>query len=99
MIAGILATAAPVIFRLLEKKFGPKTGETKMAVAADVFDLILGKLATAGKLGEPVPAKEQLVHLLEGLLSGEKQKSDWHEQGMALIAGKRFIVEIIGEVK
>lgn len=99
MIASILAGVAPSLFRLLEKRLGPKTGSAKMQTAVSVAETIFGALATAGKIDGAAPSSEIIRSILEGMLAEEKQKPDWHEQGVADIAGRRFIVEVISEVK
>lgn len=98
MVAGILAAVAPAVFRLLEKRLGPKTGETKMQTAVSVGGTILGALAAAGKLGAAAPAAAEVRAILETLLSQEKAKADWKEQGVVSMAGRRFVVEIVEEV-
>lgn len=99
MIAGIIGAVAPALFRLLEKKLGPKTGETKMQTAVSVAETILGALAAAGKLGGAAPAAAEVKTILEALLAQEKAKPDWKEQGVAEMAGRRFVVEIVEEVR
>ena len=98
MIPTIIAAVAPALFRLLEAKLGPKTGETKMATAVSVAETILGTLASAGKLGQAAPAAAEIKAILETLLSQEKAKPDWKEQGVVSMAGRRFVVEIVSEV-
>ena len=99
MLASILGTAAPFIFRLLEKKFGPKTGDTKMATAIEMLQPLLEKLAASGKLGSAAPTQAELKTLLEQLLNAEKQSPTWREQATLTAGGKKLIVEIIGEVE
>lgn len=99
MIATILGVVAPAVFRLLEAKLGPKTGETKMQTAVGVAETILGALAASGKLGSAAPAASEIRTILETLLAQEKAKPDWKEQGVVSMAGRRFVVEIVEEVK
>lgn len=99
MLESILGIAAPFVFRLLEKKFGPKTGDTKMSVALEMLQPLLDKLAAAGKLGSAAPTTDELKKMLEELLSAEKQSPTWREQGTLTAGGKRYIVEVIGEVE
>jgi hypothetical protein len=98
MIPAIIAAVAPSLFRLLEAKFGPKTGDVKMQTAVEVAQVIMGKLATAGKLGSAAPAADELKSILETLLSQEKAKPDWKEQGVVSMKGRKFVVEIVDEV-
>ena len=98
MVAAIIGAVAPALFRLLEAKLGPKTGDTKMQTAVSVAETILGALATSGKLGQAAPAAAEIKAILETLLSQEKQKPDWKEQGVVSMAGRRFVVEIVSEV-
>lgn len=98
MVAGILAAVAPAVFRLLEKRLGPKTGDVKMQTAVGVASTILESLAAAGKLGAAAPAAAEVKAILETLLAQEKAKSDWKEQGVVSMAGRRFVVEIVEEV-
>lgn len=99
MLASILSVAAPFVFRLLEKKFGPKTGTTKMATAIEMIEPLLEKLAASGKLGAAAPTKEELSAILEQLLTTEKQSPTWREQGELTVGGKRLVVEVVGEVE
>ncbi len=99
MIAAILAGVAPSLFRLLEKRFGPKTGSAKMQTAVSVAETIFGALATAGKIDGAAPSAEIIRSILEGMLADEKAKPDWQEAGVLTMDGRRFEVLVLREVK
>jgi hypothetical protein len=95
MIASVLGLVAPMLFRLLEKKFGPGTGSTKMQVVLDAVKPIVGALATSGQLAGPAPEDSQLRQLLESLLMTEKAKPDWSETGTLTIRGETYVVTVV----
>lgn len=95
-LVNILTELAPKLFRVLEKKFGAKTGPTKMKVAADSTQVILDALATAGVI-RPVE-RNTLISVLETLLAKEKQSPDWQEAGDLLVRGKQYRVLVVEEV-
>ena len=101
MLAGvlkILTMVAPPLFRFVESKFKPKTGATKMTTVLNAIKALLEPLATAGELGGAVPSDNELLQLLEQLLTQEKAKADWKETAILELEGRKLIVQIIGEV-
>lgn len=98
MIASIIATVAPVLFRVIEQKFGAKTGKTKMDTAIASVKPILEALAAAGKLGGTAPDESALRIILEQVLTAERQKPDWKESGILEAGGKTYNIIILGEV-
>lgn len=98
MIASIVGMVAPILFRVIEQKFGAKTGKTKMDTAVAAVKPILEALAAAGKLGGAAPDDSALRILLEQVLSVERTKPDWKESGVLTAGGKTYNVLILGEV-
>lgn len=98
-ILGIVTAVAPMLFRLVEKKFGSGTGDAKMKTVVNSIMPILEALAAAGRLGGSAPGADELTKMLEELLRGEKAKSDWKETGELRLGGKRFIVTVEGAVE
>lgn len=98
MIASIVGMVAPVLFRVIEQKFGAKTGKAKMDTAVAAVKPILEALAAAGKLGGAAPEESALRAILEQALAIERQKPDWKEAGILTAGGKTYNVLVLGEV-
>jgi hypothetical protein len=100
MISTILAFLGPVaglLAQVIEKKFGPKTGDTKRDTLFQMLKVILEKAGTAGKFTEPWKEAD-LLAAIEQVVQEQKKAGTLGEQGTLSIGSKRYVVQIVSEI-
>lgn len=93
----LIARLAPQRLREAEDLLPPGTGATKKQMVLASLRPVLAQLATAG-IAEALPEDSALGDIIEAILTEEKMKPDWKEKGVLSVGGKRFVVQIIGEL-